>query len=116
MKELKFDDVFKPPFKVYYPMIFDSKERISLTAICSEEIAHRIILKLNGKTDKKLKNGHVSYCDGELFFNKDGKSIKIMLVRGWGRLTGIGGLKLDGELAAKLQDDLGKWIVDKLNN
>lgn len=37
------------------------------------------------------------------------------LVRGWGYLTGCGGLNLPEELAAKMQDGFIEYILDKLN-
>lgn len=38
------------------------------------------------------------------------------LVRGWGHLTGCGGLNLPEELAAKMQDGFINYIIDKLNS
>lgn len=37
------------------------------------------------------------------------------LVRGWGRLTGCGGLNLPEDLAAKMQDGFITYILNKLN-
>ena len=37
------------------------------------------------------------------------------LVRGWGHLTGCGGLNLPEDLAAKMQDGFIAYILDKLN-
>lgn len=39
---------------------------------------------------------------------------KIIRIRGWGYLTGIGGLDLDPNLAMGIQDEFGNFIVDKL--
>ena len=38
-----------------------------------------------------------------------------MLIRGWGHLTGTGGLHLSESAAAKIQDDFGQYIVETLN-
>ena len=38
-----------------------------------------------------------------------------MLIRGWGHLIGTGGLHLNDEDAAKIQDDFGQYIIDTLN-
>lgn len=43
------------------------------------------------------------------------KGERQFLVRGWGHLTGCGGLNLPGELAAKMQDEFINYILDKLN-
>jgi len=63
------------------------------------------------KTTKNTYNT-LSYENGSIYFS--GK--EVLLIRGWGRLTGGGGLNLPHEVAAKLQDDFGNWIVNVLNN
>ena len=45
------------------------------------------------------------YYDGKFQF----------LIRGWGYLTGCGGLNLPEDLAAKIQDEFIEYILDKLN-
>lgn len=45
------------------------------------------------------------YYDGKFQF----------LVRGWGYLTGCGGLNLPEDLAAKIQDEFIAYILDRLN-
>ena len=43
------------------------------------------------------------------------KGERQFLVRGWGHLTGCGGLNLPAELAAKMQDEFINYILDNLN-
>lgn len=43
------------------------------------------------------------------------KGERQFLVRGWGHLTGCGGLNLPEELAVKMQDGFIDYILDKLN-
>lgn len=77
-----------------------------------ERIKH-IINVINGDCapifDSKWKLSDDESCaityDGE----------KQFLVRGWGHLTGCGGLNLPEELAAKMQDEFINYILDKLN-
>ena len=76
-----------------------------------EDIKH-IIDIINGEcpTDYKAKwtvGDDVTeiYYNGELQF----------LARGWGYLTGCGGLNLPEDLAAKMQDEFIAYILDKLN-
>lgn len=79
---------------------------------------HDIIAKLNGDNSAILENYYnFTYKDGEIwaFSNKAKKKKHIMLIRGWGHLTGIGGLHLKDDDAAKIQDDFGKYIVETLN-
>ena len=78
-----------------------------------------IIEKLNGDNSVILENYYnFSYHDGEIwaFSTKAKKKKHIMLIRGWGHLTGIGGLHLSESAAAKIQDDFGNFIVETLNH
>lgn len=46
----------------------------------------------------------------------DTMALDVLSVRGWGYLTGKGGgLGIDPEVAAKIQDNFGKWVVETLN-
>lgn len=69
-----------------------------------------IIDLLNGNGEKTVKK--------EVKYNKDGyvsiDGINVMLLRGWGHLTGCGALNLPPEEAIEIQDDFGEWIVKKL--
>jgi len=80
---------------------------------------HDIIAKLNGDNSIILENYYnFSYNNGEIwaFSTKAKKKKHIMLIRGWGHLTGTGGLHLKDEDAAKIQDDFGQYIVETLNH
>jgi len=58
------------------------------------------------------------YSDGGFIFTHSkatGVDIKVFLIRGWGHLTGIGGLHLPQEEAARLQDEFEQYIVETLN-
>ena len=78
-----------------------------------------IIAKLNGDSNVIIENYYnFNYKDGEIwaFSSKAKKKKHIMLIRGWGHLTGTGGLHLKDEDAAKIQDDFGQYIVETLND
>lgn len=46
----------------------------------------------------------------------DAMALDVLSVRGWGHLTGKGGgLGINPEAAAKIQDNFGKWVVETLN-
>lgn len=68
-----------------------------------------IINLLNGDEDKPVIR-EVKYSGGYVSIG----GINVMLLRGWGHLTGCGALNLPPEEAAKIQDDFGEWIVKKL--
>ena len=77
-----------------------------------------IIEKLNGDNNVIIENYYnFTYKDGEIwaFSTKAKKKKHIMLIRGWGRLTGTGSLHLSESTATKIQDDFGKFIVETLN-
>ena len=77
-----------------------------------------IIAKLNGDNNVIIEDYYnFTYKDGEIwaFSTKAKKKKHIMLIRGWGYLTGTGGLHLKNEDAAKIQDDFGQFIVETLN-
>lgn len=75
------------------------------------ELQEKVIFSLNAVDREpipglklELQNGIEIYKDKRLF----------ILIRGWGNLTGIGAHNFSGEKAAKIQDDLVKWILYKL--
>ena len=89
----------------------DSNNKISFNK-CERnpELYDRLLSKLNGFTDEKFNTeriGSYIYLDGR----------RILLIRGWGRLTGIGhnGLKLSVKEASNIQDEFGDWVVETLN-
>ena len=41
---------------------------------------------------------------------------QVMDIRGWGYLTGCGGLNMDPDEAAEVQDQFTAWVVETLNN
>lgn len=76
----------------------------------SEENQQKVVDCINGKiilskdiTDFSILNGTIYYKD------------KVFIVtRGWGYLTGTGGLHLKEEDAIKIQDDFAAYIVEQL--
>lgn len=120
-KEIKsFKDVWQMPFKnAYNAYIFDSKGKMAFTILTEDEsLIERIVSVLNGEVGVKqfLKVGtdkdkqYIAVSD-----DIDTKRIKPqLLVRGWGYLTGVGGLHLDADQAIALQNELVDYCVSKL--
>lgn len=109
---MKFDEIYKPPFHDFFGIgantregvhCFDWKVRID------PQSKQRIIDILNGDINQPLEHD-VRYDRGTVYINET----PVMLIRGWGYLTGCGALNLPSEEAAKIQDDFGEWIVNKL--
>jgi hypothetical protein len=82
-----------------------------------ENIWGKIIDAINGET--KLKNNKMKFFhnDGTIYCcsdeNKD--SSEVILIRGWGNLTGAGAHNLSPEEAANIQDTFAEFIVEQLN-
>lgn len=84
-----------------------------------EDVQHQIIAKINGDTSIIIEPlFNFSYDNGDIFaFSSIAKKKKhIMMIRGWGHLTGTGGLNLSNEEATHIQDEFGKYIVEVLNH
>lgn len=86
-------------------------------------IKQRLLDRINGydytpwsvkKTFYENNNGHI-VCRVEEGENT-GNEIKVLLVRGWGMLTGVGGYNLDPIVASQIQDDFTKFILKQLND
>ena len=86
-------------------------------------IKQRLLDRINGydytpwskkKTFYKNDNGHI-VCKIEEGENA-GNETKILLVRGWGMLTGVGGYNLDPSVASQIQDDFTEFILKQLND
>ena len=132
-KNLTWQDVFKLPlhnpdycpfmvltsdsqraFDFEWPMWdeYDKNDKVS------EETQTKIINKLNGENVIIEDFYNFSYNGaGDIYAYslKTKKKKPIMMIRSWGYLTGTGALNLPNEVAAKLQDDFGKYIVETLN-
>ena len=114
MDNITWKDIYVQPFhndehcEVY---VKDFKNQVTFNKCENNpELYDRILSKLNGFTDEKInvtKRGNYIYLDGR----------RILLIRGWGRLTGIGmsGFQLGSRAAASIQDDFGDWVIETLN-
>lgn len=87
----------------------DYKKAFDWCCNLSESNKENIINCINGNS----KSNHFgwSYNEGFIYFKEE----KIILIRGWGMLTGKGGYNLSSEEAIKIQDDFGNHIVQMLN-
>lgn len=73
----------------------------------------KLILKaINDESYLSNKELSFYHQDGYIFTNTNQK---VILIRGWGNLTGTGGHNLSGKEAANVQDTLADFIVKQLN-
>lgn len=86
-------------------------------------IKQRLLDRINGydytpwsvkKTFYENDNGHI-VCRIEEGENA-GNEVRVLLVRGWGMLTGVGGYHLPVEEASKIQDEFIAHILRCLND
>lgn len=108
---------WKPPFTLHFGYAYDAQGDFCFQFTFDtgdyekdEKVQQKIIDILNDKTDKKIIK-KLKIVDGYKIYMEDNPFI---MIRGWGHLTGIGGLHLDHELAMKIQDDFALWILNKL--
>ena len=67
---------------------------------------------INGETEYEGRHTF-HYEDGKVF-DENGKPL--LRLRGWGYLTGSGGLNLSPNEAIQIQDDFGNYITQRLNH
>lgn len=109
---MKFDEIYKPPFyEVLDFWVYTQGDVRCFDWIARVDSRTRkeLIRILNGNSKKRVKH-EVKYDKGIVSI----KGVNIMLLRGWGHLTGRGALNLSPEEAIEIQDDFGEWIVKKL--
>lgn len=111
-----FEDVYKKPFRVdeYASFVWSSNGVMTFSGYDHANLPFmkRVCKVLNGEIRadfphkfKVAKNNTAILYNGELVF----------LVRGWGHLTGFGGLNLNPQLAANIQDEFIKHVIKTLN-
>jgi len=133
----KYSKEFPMPFWDGYTSI-DSQDSMALQWMrwdMTDEFKHAVIDKLNGHTINFngiffIESGTLNIVSRDTVLQQDSDSshnflyfwendkeepLKLLMVRGWGHLTGCGGLNLEPETAAEIQDGFFNWCRDTLN-
>lgn len=118
---MKWQDVYKFPLKVdnYCPIITWTADKQRAFDWCVDDVnsekQQELIDIINGTKQHQFK--HKFYREGiEIYSNNPIFNEKpILRIRGWGHLTGIGGLHLSEAEAIRIQDEFGDYIVEQLN-
>ncbi|MGN0218756.1 MAG: hypothetical protein ACI4AX_00560 [Muribaculaceae bacterium] len=109
----KATEIFKGPYTTDGSYIYDCNNQMCLmVGDCEnypEEMLDRICEILNHTKPTKGNPG-VSSKDGNIYLNGD----LILVVRGWGYLTGAGCLNLSVKDALKIQDEFVQHVVNCL--
>lgn len=114
MKKIDWENYFKLPFYNDYGRVVDKDYHFTFQFNNErlENLNDKIIAIINGDLASDFKH-NFRYEDGEIF-NEKYKDMPIITLRGWGYLTGI--KRLSSKDAREVQDKLGKYIINKLNN
>ena len=118
---MTFKEVYRLPLKVddYCPIITwtaDNQRAFDWCVDVSSEKQQELIDMINGTKQHQFK--YKFYREGIEIYSDNPNSIfknPILRIRGWGYLTGTGGLHLPQEEAVKIQDEFGDYIVEQLN-
>lgn len=113
------DEQFKTYFK--FPLIYkenflyvltnDGQMALTWLKDSSEiEDPFEIVNKMNGYSNKQFKEKWTIKDNVFIYYGDQ----KLFLIRGWGRLTGSKH-NLTPSLAAKIQDNFAKYLINNLN-
>ena len=113
-KDFKKEDIWIPPFYNDYDCYIKSSNNVMLFSICTSNktLIKNIITKLNGESIEFKYKFKKSNDDFQLIQYNDKN---VLLMRGWGHLTGCGALNLPEKEAAIIQDEMEDWVIETLN-
>lgn len=110
-------DVYKLPFKLdsYGGIhVFDSRNNLVFQFDENIENPKSLIKVINDEIKfESTKKANLIYNEKDQCIYVDNEPI--ISIRGYGYLTGIGGLKLSHNEAAHIQDTLAEYIIEQLN-
>ena len=109
-----FENYFKLPFKLddWGNYVWDSEMQMVFTFdedAVPENVQKELIKIFNNERDTE-GDQVFDFEEENLLMNGD----YIGCIRGWGYLTRLGGLNLSDEIAKGVQDDLAKYILERL--
>lgn len=117
LEEVTFRDLYTFPFRQcnYSSWVYDADSNfIFQFEFKNDETRKGIINILNGELEPTKEN-IVKHREGTIYVEKNGEDKPLIMIRGWGNLTGIGAYNLDGDYAGRIQDTLAEYIVERLN-
>ena len=119
---ITFKDLYKFPFQSpsedYYQKVTDASGNfIFQFEFYDDPVMAKLLLgAINGRKLLISTNIQFHTKDGYIYMTTDLNEPKpIILIRGWGNLTGFGGHRLSSSVAEEIQDSLADYIVEQLN-
>jgi hypothetical protein len=115
---LSFRDLYEFPFHQakYGSWVYDANGNfIFQFENGGATMREKVVSILNGEISEYSRR-EVRGSEGSIEVNLEGNWKDLILIRGWGNLTGVGAHNLDCDYAAKIQDTLQEYILEKLSN
>ena len=107
-----YKDVYQLPLEESHGWIYDQKRNFVFQFMIDDKKTEQKILDvINGKENLKRIDLVFKHEKGII---KD-KDRELILIRGWGNLTGPGAMNLSVEEASNIQDTFANFIVERLN-
>ena len=107
-----YKDVYQLPLEESHGWIYDQKRNFVFQFLIDDKKTEQKILDvINGKENLKRIDLVFKHEKGII---KD-KDRELILIRGWGNLTGPGAMNLSVEEASNIQDTFANFIVERLN-
>lgn len=115
--QLSFKDLYKFPFKKsdHSSWVYDDKGNFIFQFENDTKGFQKKVLEILNEETLEYNRREVRVEGGFVQAKIEGSWVNLLLIRGWGNLTGAGAYNLDGEYAAKIQESLAEYIVEKLN-
>lgn len=115
VEEITFRDIYSFPFKgSRHSWVYDSESNfIFQFQFDNDDTENKILKILNGEITE-YKRQFLKHEQGMIYVLDEGQWKELILIRGWGNLTGVGGYNLPPEKAVKIQDTLAEFIIEKL--
>lgn len=119
-----YKDVYTLPLKMldkdYYSRVYDSNNNVvfQFTFYGKYQVAKNMLDTINGQGVITSKTLVFSHSEGMIKVKERTNTLEsnIILIRGWGNLTGKGGMNLSFEEAINIQNTFAEFIVKQLNN
>jgi len=113
-----FKDVYKFPLRSEEydaGYVFDSNDNLVFQFMDNKYI-NLIIDILNDKIKSNYTDKFHYWKQEQIVFIDSEPRKMVLIIRGWGNLTGTGGMKLSNEEAINIQDTFAEFIISKLND
>ena len=108
-----YKEVYQLPLEDQHGWIYDKKGNFVFQfLIDNEEMEKKLLDVINGKKNLTNLDLVFKHEQGQVV---DKSGLPIILIRGWGNLTGTGAMNLSVEEASNIQDTFADFIVERLN-